>query len=87
MMFGHNGHLDSWGWAVMSVGLIAFWVLLIAIVVLLIRWLGGGCGERPTEPSTAPSAEQILADRLARGQINEVEYRRRIAMLRDRPDG
>jgi putative membrane protein len=86
MMYWHNGHLGSWGWALMSVGLITFWVLLIAVIVVLMRWLDRS-GQRPTEPPTAPSAEQILADRLARGQIDETEYRRRIAMLRDRPDG
>ncbi|MEU6537714.1 SHOCT domain-containing protein [Streptomyces sp. NPDC047000] len=32
---------------------------------------------------TAPTPEQLLAERFARGEIDEDEYRRRLAVLRD----
>jgi uncharacterized membrane protein len=64
----------------MSVGLITFWVVLIATMVLLVRWLG--CSEkRSDERSTTPSAEHVLGDRSAPGEIDESGDRRR------RPDG
>jgi putative membrane protein len=45
MMYWHGGHLSGWGWALMSVGMITFWVVLITGIVLLIRCLASG-GER-----------------------------------------
>ncbi|WP_443079907.1 SHOCT domain-containing protein [Streptomyces sp. P9-A4] len=39
-------------------------------------------GERPSGSRPATSAEQILGERLARGEIDEEEYRRRLTALR-----
>jgi putative membrane protein len=63
--------------------MVLFWALLIAGIVALVVFV---TGERPTRqvpPPEAPSAEQILAARFARGEISETEYRDRIAVLRD----
>ncbi|WP_391858311.1 SHOCT domain-containing protein [Streptomyces silvisoli] len=38
---------------------------------------------RPHAHIDAPSPEQLLAERFARGEIDEYEYRRRLATLRD----
>ncbi|WP_338678243.1 SHOCT domain-containing protein [Streptomyces sp. SCSIO 30461] len=59
--------------------MILFWVLVIGVVFLLVRDLtrprSHGCTPRSTP-------EEILDDRLARGEINEEEYRRRLNALR-----
>ncbi|MFD0503335.1 SHOCT domain-containing protein [Streptomyces chiangmaiensis] len=36
---------------------------------------------RPWTPPTPPSAEQLLAERFARGEIDEEEYQRRLRVL------
>lgn len=78
----HHG----WGGGVLF-GLLT--LLLIALVILgiiaLVRYIGrsadhaSGPGRRPTR------AEQILAERFARGEIDEEEYRQRLGTLRGPP--
>ena len=64
----------------MTVTNLLFWGLVIAGVVLLVRNLGRG--GQPTPPSgDRPLPEQILAERFARGEMNEDEYQRRLQVL------
>ncbi|MGI5452092.1 SHOCT domain-containing protein [Streptomyces sp. CA-249302] len=74
-----NGHdMNGWGWFTMSVGTVLLWALIITMAVLLFRTLN-----RPTEPRHTPaSPEQTLAERFARGEIDEEQYRRGLAVLR-----
>ncbi|GAA0415338.1 SHOCT domain-containing protein [Streptomyces luteireticuli] len=82
MMFWYGNHGGGWGWLAMSIGMILFWVLVIGALVLLFRSLGRP-HERPHWGSPpAASAEQILAERFARGEIDEEEYRLRLEVLR-----
>ncbi|MCU1670833.1 MAG: hypothetical protein JWP40_3760 [Blastococcus sp.] len=72
-------HVSGWGWAAMSISMILFWGLLILGGVLLFRALN-----RPSGGHEAPSRatpEQVLAERFARGEIDEDEYRRRLETL------
>jgi putative membrane protein len=83
MMYGD--HMNGWGYGFMTVGMLLFWALLIFTVVLLVRYLPGG-DHRPPQPPPPPpdeGAEQILAERFARGEIDEQEYRHRLAVLRN----
>lgn len=84
MMFGYD-HMGWWGWAGMGVGMVLFWVLLIAGIVALIVYATGNRQERQIRADTTSTAtpEQVLATRFARGEINEAEYRDRLAVLRD----
>ncbi|MGI5143706.1 MULTISPECIES: SHOCT domain-containing protein [unclassified Streptomyces] len=78
------------GWFAMAVFLVLFWALIIAGVIALVRYLTGThhhqqSGSRP--PSGEPRwgsqrAEDLLAERFARGEIDEDEYRRRLTVLR-----
>jgi putative membrane protein len=78
MMFWTDHDVTGWGWAAMTVGMIVFWGLLIALTVVLVR----GWNRPPGEvPASRPSPEQLLAERFARGEIDEEEYRRRLATL------
>lgn len=86
MMFWYDHDMGWWGYAGMGIGMILFWALLIAGIVALVMFISGDRQTRraPTTPDqTAPSAEQILAARFARGEISESEYRDRLAVLHD----
>ena len=85
MWYGSNW---GWGaWSLMTVGMVAFWALLITSVVLVVRYL--------VTPSAAAgaldpkSAEDLLAERYARGEIDADEYRQCVAMVsgRSAPSG
>jgi putative membrane protein len=75
--------VSAWGFAWMGIGMVAFWGLVIAAVVVLVRHLGRlerPMGERPADRPLPP--EQVLAQRFARGEIDEDEYSRRLETLR-----
>ncbi|MFE0642440.1 SHOCT domain-containing protein [Streptomyces sp. NPDC058877] len=81
MMFWYGNGMNGWGWFAMSAGMVLFWGLLITLAVMFFRTLGRS-PERPSVPRPTASAEQILGERLARGEIDEEEYRRRLKTLR-----
>ncbi|WP_324788414.1 SHOCT domain-containing protein [Streptomyces sp. H51] len=83
MMFWYGHDVSGWGWFAMSAGMILFWVLIITVAVLLFRTLNSP--QEHTRTPSAPSAEDILRERLARGEIDEDEYRRRLEALRSGP--
>jgi putative membrane protein len=82
MMMWYGGDGGWVGWALMTVAMVVFWALLITAVVLLVRYLVSSqrAGANPAEGSA--HAENLLADRYARGEIDDDEYQRRIALLR-----
>ncbi len=92
MHYGYGYGMGGWGVLVMAVGMVAFWGLVVAGVVLLVRSLSGQWGGRrePVPPApplppapTAWGAQQVLAERFARGEIDEQEYRQRLATLQE----
>jgi putative membrane protein len=83
MMMGFGGSGGWVGWLVMVLVMIAFWALLIAALVALVRYLLSS--SRGTDVTTSPgpgSAEDVLAERYARGEIDDGEYHRRLALIR-----
>ena len=58
---------------------LAFWALLIGGAIYLFRTYGPRSG---TDQSVVGTPERILAERYARGEIDDEEYRRRIGTLR-----
>lgn len=79
--YGHNA--GGWGYACMGVGMALVAVLLIVGVVALITLIAAGDRQnRPSAPATL-TAEQLLAQRFAGGDINHTEYTDRLATLRD----
>lgn len=89
-MWGHG-----WGWAgwlMMCVVMLLFWAGLITATVAGIRYLGADrapyarrsstVGPEDLRPSTV-GPEDLLAHRYARGDIDDDEYRRRLATLRE----
>jgi len=84
MMNGWSGSLSAWEWVWMFVGLLALWALAGVGVVAATRFLrqGGGASRRELEPAPRLGAEELLADRFARGEIGEDEYWQRLHALR-----
>jgi putative membrane protein len=67
-----DGGMGSFGWIFMT----AFWVLVIAGVVWLVRTAG-----RPSEDGRG-SARRILDERFANGDLSVEEYEQRRRALR-----
>lgn len=81
MMYWWGEGMGGWGWAMMTISTVVFWALLIAGVVALVRYTRtAGVARGPQTPAAA-TAEQILAERYARGEIDESEYRHRLDTL------
>jgi putative membrane protein len=74
-------HGAGWGWwLLMSIGMVAFWGLIIYGIVLLAR------GQtNPVQPSTRESSAEILKRRLAAGEISIEEYERLRETLEEAP--
>ena len=79
-MFWYDHGVGGWGWVGMTVGMVLFWGLVITGIVLLVRAVGRH--DKTTAAPPPPDAEQLLAERFARGEIDETEYRDRLAALR-----
>nr|WP_199178083.1 SHOCT domain-containing protein [Mycobacterium sp. QGD 101] len=72
------------GWALMTVGMVLFWVVVITAVVLAVRYLASPRGTAANPPGYGPTrAEDVLAERFARGEIDEDQYRRHLALIRE----
>ena len=77
----HDG--VGWGSIPMVIMMLLVWGSLIWLGVALIRRTGAhasGAGLSPTAPHP-PNPQQILAERLARGEIEPDDYRTRLAAL------
>jgi len=69
------------GWVAMLIMMVLFWGLTVAGIIAVVRYLGAGRpgGNRGSGPA---DAEEILAERFARGEIDQDEYTRRRDLLR-----
>jgi putative membrane protein len=74
--------MGGWGYVLMTLSMLLFWGLIIGAVVALVRYFGGAGRAVQVTPTTPNGPERILAERFARGEIDEDEYRRRIAVVR-----
>jgi putative membrane protein len=73
--------MGGWGYALVTVSMILFWGAVIFGIVMLVRYIGRS-GQPPAEPRLPQSPERLLAERFARGEINEDEYHQRLTTLR-----
>lgn len=73
------------GYLVMMLGMLLFWGLIIAAVFWVVR--------QPSQLDRAAggmvpahrTAQQVLAERFARGEIDETEFTKRLATLHGQP--
>ena len=66
MYWNHN--MMGWGG---GLGMILFWVLLIVIIILLVKYLMPRTDTRPEQKETPL---EILKRRYAKGEIDKAEY-------------
>lgn len=72
---GWDDHHDG-GWVVMGLGMVVFWVVVIALVVWLVRtWAPGHHGPAHETPL------EVLDRRLAEGALSVEEYEQRRRIL------
>lgn len=87
--WNHGMGTGSWWWIPMMIMMVAFWGGVIWIGVTLVKRSHAphvhGLGTPPMATPARPAAEEVLADRLARGEIEPDEYRQRIEALRTPP--
>jgi putative membrane protein len=79
------GHGWGWGWGHMLFGslmMILFWGGLVLLIVLAVRWLGGG-PTRETPAASENKALEVLKERFARGEIDKEEFEARRRTLSD----
>ena len=89
-MFWYGPHLDSWAWALGLGSLVFWALVAVAIIALVRSFTRSDRGPNPAhqgyasgpgpygQPAPAPghaaAPEQILAERFARGEIDEDEF-------------
>ena len=75
---GAYGHGHMWGggvgWIFGPVMMILFVALTVAVIVLVVRWLGG---PGTTQGRKGKNALDILEERFARGEIDKAEFEER----------
>ena len=74
-MMGWDGDWGWGAWAAMSLMMVAFWAMVIWTFLSIAR---------SADNTRRDSSEDILADRFARGEIDENEFRRRGELIRTR---
>jgi putative membrane protein len=75
--------MSGWGWLLMTLGMLGFWALVAVLALALLR--------RPSQPHQQPqpdqqprlNPEEVLAERLARGELDPDEYRHRLQTLQE----
>ncbi|HET9152511.1 MAG TPA: SHOCT domain-containing protein [Solirubrobacterales bacterium] len=85
LLIADSNHMGDWGagwWILMALMMVVFWGLVIVGAVWLIRTL---VGERRGHGHGSPL--EVLDHRLASGEINPEEYRRRRSVIQGKETG
>lgn len=69
--------MTGWAWIAVTTAVIFFWGLVGSGIAALVRYVRGH-----DRASSRPTPEQLLAERYARGEIDETEYRRGLDNLK-----
>ena len=75
-MWWHDGW-SGW-WFVMPLMMVVFWVAVVCVVV---SFMQGRPGPDPTSGTRPAGPEEVLAQRYARGEIDDDEYSHRLDIL------
>jgi len=74
---GHMWGDNRWSSVMGHGGMFLFWILIIVLIVLAVRW----ALDRDRKNNTGNSALDILKEGLARGEITPAEYEERRKIL------
>lgn len=79
---------DGWDWGLghMAFGglmMLLFWGGVVVLIVLAVRWIGGGSASDSGTQTQRKSASEILKERFARGEIDKDEFEERKRLLSD----
>jgi putative membrane protein len=76
----HGYQMAGWAWPMMGL----FWIIVILLIVLTMRWLIPGVATDKVSLREAPHGDAlaILDERFARGEIDTAEYDERKRALR-----
>lgn len=69
---GHWGNGPAQWWPIIP---LLFWTTVAVAIVFWVRRRGGW--------RRSPSAEDVISERYARGEVDEPEYRERLTVLRE----
>lgn len=85
--WGNGWHSGGWGWGgvTMSVLMVLLVVAVVVAIIFAVRYLAGSASlhHRGGAGPDGMRAEDRLADRFARGEIDGDEFRQRMALLRE----
>lgn len=82
-MYWDGSGMHGWGIVLMLLGSIPLWLLLFGVIYALVRFFDQGSA--PHRPKADwPGPDLILAERFARGNIDDEEYRHRLEILHGR---
>ena len=76
-----DGNMGLWGYILMGVSFVLFWGAVITALIVFTRTVGAGNRWYEGTPGRG-LAENLLAERFARGEIDESEYTARLTVLR-----
>lgn len=82
-MMDRGDHMDDgngWWWIMGTIGLLIIIALVVAIIVALQR---SNAPQPDASGARRRTADDLLAERFARGEMDEAEYRRRRDALRE----
>lgn len=89
MMYWYGNGMGGWGYALMTFSTVLFWAVVLIGLIVLFRYFtgrqhgpGSSLPSRPTQEQSRPTPEQLLAERFARGEIDENEFLHGLNTLR-----
>jgi putative membrane protein len=79
-----NGYaMSGWGWLLITLGLFGFWALVAVFALALLQRPGQPDQQPPPDQQPRQNPEEVLALRLARGELDPEEYRQRLQTLQE----
>lgn len=74
--------MGVWGYILMVVSFVLFWGAIITAIILFARFVGAGSRRYEGGMPGPGTAESLLTERSARGEIDESQYTARLTVLR-----
>ena len=85
MMYGYGPGFGVGVWILMGLGMLIFWGVIVTLAIMLARRPRSGSAPLADGERHSPALD-ILAERFARGEIDEQEYASRRRALLGHPE-